>query len=618
MKPDRQSAIIILLVSILSLSYISPSLVVLAEQGGNEEAYIELEEGTTELESDEESLYIESEDHSEEIEEVEEEHNEDASTDEIEVEEEVVLTRDGEEVSIERIPEEIREKLYVPEDGEEIHDPFLFDELMNENNVSTSSSWTWPNNPQWLPHVQEFLNTHASRAQRIANANNLYPSVMLAQAIQESGWGSSSLSTQHNNFFGIKATGYSGGSVNMPTWEWVPDPSHPDGGFAVTIQDDFRSYSSPDESFRDYANFLRNNPNRYRGAFRDQAPSPQHAIRNIHTGAHIGIGGYATDHEYADKVISNIARYDLERLDSGPTVRYRTHVQSRGDLPWVTDGQMSGTSGQRLRMESIQIELDDIADAGIEYQTHVERYGWTDWQRNGARAGTTGEAKRLEGIRIRLTGQAAENFDVYYRVHSEHFGWLDWAKNGEEAGTAGYGYRLESIEIQVVPNGQGIGGRTNAPFRQAPTFVEYSPHVQSHGWLPWHRNGATAGTVGERKRLEAIRFELRNREYSGNVRYRTHVQSDGWQNWVQNGAISGTQGQSKRLEALQLELTGQLANHYDIYYRVHVEHFGWLGWAKNGQSSGTQGRGLSMEAIEVRLVPKNNSAPGTTSRHFIQ
>ena len=37
-------------------------------------------------------------------------------------------------------------------------------------------------------------------------------------------------------------------------------------------------------------------------------------------------------------------------------------------------------------------------------------------------------------IQIRLTGEAAEKYDIYYRVHCQDDGWLGWAKNGEKAG----------------------------------------------------------------------------------------------------------------------------------------------------------------------------------------
>ena len=38
----------------------------------------------------------------------------------------------------------------------------------------------------------------------------------------------------------------------------------------------------------------------------------------------------------------------------------------------------------------------------IEYQTHVQSIGWQGWKRDGQIAGTTGQKKRLEAIQIRL------------------------------------------------------------------------------------------------------------------------------------------------------------------------------------------------------------------------
>lgn len=58
------------------------------------------------------------------------------------------------------------------------------------------------------------------------------------------------------------------------------------------------------------------------------------------------------------------------------------------------------------------------------------------------------------------------------------------------------------------------------------------------------------------------------------------MQSNGWKNWVSDGAIGGTTGEAKRMEAIRIRLTGEAANHYDIYYRVHTQTYGWLDWAK--------------------------------------
>ena len=73
--------------------------------------------------------------------------------------------------------------------------------------------------------------------------------------------------------------------------------------------------------------------------------------------------------------------------------------------------------------------------------------------------------------------------------------------------------------------------------------------------------------------------------------------------------ISGTSGQSKRLEAIKIKLTGEVAEHYDVYYRVHAQEFGWLGWAKNGELSGTSGYAYRLEGIEIKLVEKGTNFP---------
>ncbi len=112
------------------------------------------------------------------------------------------------------------------------------------------------------------------------------------------------------------------------------------------------------------------------------------------------------------------------------------------------------------------------------------------------------------------------------------------------------------------------------------TTVKYQVHVQDNRWLDPVENGEIAGTVGESKRMEAIKVALVNKSNSGNIEYRTHVQNEGWMSWVKGGKLSGTSGKSLRTEAIQLKLTGDLAKEYDIYYRVHAQNFGWLDWAK--------------------------------------
>ena len=141
--------------------------------------------------------------------------------------------------------------------------------------------------------------------------------------------------------------------------------------------------------------------------------------------------------------------------------------------------------------------------------------------------------------------------------------------------------------------------------------VSYRAHCQTYGWLSWVTDGATAGTTGQSKRLEAIRITV-DSELSGSITYRVHCQTYGWTSWVSDGETAGTTGLSKRAEAIQIVLTGELAEYYDVYYRVHVQTYGWTDWACNGEACGSAGLSKRMEAIQIVLVEKGGDAPGAT------
>ena len=307
-----------------------------------------------------------------------------------------------------------------------------------------------------------------------------------------------------------------------------------------------------------------------------------------------------------------------------PSVSYRVHVQTYGDQEARNDGGVAGTSGESKRLEGIWISLGSgfPVSGGITYRTHVQTYGWQDWSSDGQMAGTTGESKRLEAIEIKLTGDMEQAYDVYYRAHAQRIGWLAWAKNGETAGTSGLSYRLEAMQIVIVPKGEAAPTDV-AEVSSAVSFaylgnpgVTYHSHVQTYGWQDWVNDGEMSGTTGESKRLEGFEAKL-GASANGGIEYRTHVQTYGWQDWKADGEMSGTEGESKRLEALQIRLTGDLANHFDVWYRTHVQTFGWLGWAKNGESAGTEGLSRRMETMQVCILPKGSAAPGSTDQAFL-
>ncbi len=323
-----------------------------------------------------------------------------------------------------------------------------------------------------------------------------------------------------------------------------------------------------------------------------------------------------TNQSAADKTNAPIT---LEAEASVPTITYQVHAQTYGWMDKVANGSTAGTTGEAKRLEAIRMVLPVGVDGGVSYRVHVQSYGWMEEASNGSTAGTTGEAKRLEAVQIRLTGNVSESYDVWYRVHAQTFGWLNWVKNGESSGTEGLARRLEAIQVVLVAkggvaptndSGRGVG------FITKPS-VRYRSHVQTYGWQSWVENGATAGTQGESKRVEALQVEVPTPNMSGEVQVRAHVQSYGWQDWVGQGSVAGTTGESKRVEAVQIRLTDELSTTCDVWYRVHVQTYGWLGWTKNGGSAGTQELSRRLEAIQVVLVRKGASAPGSTDQPFI-
>jgi hypothetical protein len=128
--------------------------------------------------------------------------------------------------------------------------------------------------------------------------------LQVAQAILETGWGQSVPVDKYTgqfsyNLFGIKGKGTKG-SVTSNTWEEY-------NGVAFRIDADFRAYNNEKESWQDHKDLLlymeRYAP--FRDVMYDSAKGAW-ALKRC---------GYATDSQYAIKLIDIINRYDLKELD---------------------------------------------------------------------------------------------------------------------------------------------------------------------------------------------------------------------------------------------------------------------------------------------------------------
>lgn len=135
---------------------------------------------------------------------------------------------------------------------------------------------------------------------------------MIAQAILESGSGTSELSkAPNNNLFGIKGVWKdkdgNAHSVNFDTKE-------DDGtGSTFTIKSDFRTYTTTADSIEDYANLITDTDkgmgNYYKAVWKTNAKDYKEACAALQ-------GSYATDTGYAKKLVDLIEAYHLDQYDN--------------------------------------------------------------------------------------------------------------------------------------------------------------------------------------------------------------------------------------------------------------------------------------------------------------
>ena len=142
---------------------------------------------------------------------------------------------------------------------------------------------------------EEFIEVVGMYA-HLAKERGIYPSVMIAQALLESGVdGSSGLAKESKNLFGVKGTYQGEGQV----WDTLEDEGN---GQYYEIQDEFRHYDSYYEAIQDYLVQLTEDE-RYQHVV--YAATPESQIRQIKE------AGYATDDFYVDKIIDVMDSYDL-------------------------------------------------------------------------------------------------------------------------------------------------------------------------------------------------------------------------------------------------------------------------------------------------------------------
>ena len=129
---------------------------------------------------------------------------------------------------------------------------------------------------------------------------------------------------------------------------------------------------------------------------------------------------------------------------------------------------------------------------------------------------------------------------IVYKAHVQNVGWQAKVIDGAWAGTQGESKRLEAL---VIDPPEGV-------------VLDVDVHLQNIGWRSYlsikHNNDRILGTVGESRRVEAIRIRCKENNTGRKLYYQVHCQSHGTMKACAEGEIAGTTGQSKRLEAIRI------------------------------------------------------------------
>ncbi|MDU5335409.1 glycoside hydrolase family 73 protein [Enterococcus sp.] len=222
-------------------------------------------------------------------------------TSELEIKENVA-TDSSEQIESNSEIEAIDEEEFDAQGNLQFHHPIRFEDFTLEPPAFRAARST-------MSTQQVFINQIAPSAKSLASENDLYASVMIAQAIVESGWGGSALSQAPNyNLFGIKGD-YKGQSVTMKTQEW----SEKEGWHYVNAK--FRKYPSYKESLGDNVTVLKKTSFStgiyfYSGAWKSNTKSYKDATKWL-------TGRYATAPNYGSTLNNVIETYKLTQYDTG-------------------------------------------------------------------------------------------------------------------------------------------------------------------------------------------------------------------------------------------------------------------------------------------------------------
>jgi flagellum-specific peptidoglycan hydrolase FlgJ len=456
------------------------------------------------------------------------------------------------------------------------------------------------------------------------------PSITMAQAIVESGWGQSGLAQKGHNLFGIK---YSAGNektavglvpgqpyIEYPTQEW-------DGSKYITVNAKFRNYVDWNASVEDHAKFLVDNA-RYK---------PCLWLRNYREFATaLKAAGYATSPTYAQTLsnaveVYNFTQYDREAgalsLNSGILLQNYVEAETGNVLheseSYIRDiGSTHVCTGRDI--SGYKTPITQVAKIGNTVTIVTFKY-----IKNVAN-----QAALIQKYVDSKTGAEIREYDVYSRqVGSTHNcspkaieGYQLPANQTATVGSNGtivtfkYESKYSKLTQKYVDDATGKEIHASEIFEREIGSTHLCTPRAIAGYLTPSNKTATIGKDGTtitfryapkpvtlmQKYIDAATgkeihvAEKYERAY-GSTHMCTPREIPGYNNPVNQTAVMGLDGATVTFYYLP---TGQKAAP-KITYQAHSQNKGWLSDVGAGGVAGTSGLGLRAEALNIHAVDGN-------------
>lgn len=246
---------------------------------------------------------------------------------------------------------------------------------------------------------------------------------------------------------------------------------------------------------------------------------------------------------------------------------------SNGQAMWITKNKVRCPNGY----------IGHVVMCTAHDETLNFRAGFTVKQ--GQQIGNMGNAGNSLGVHCHI--QCGQTSDRTWKRNRYGVWCFNWEKDPTDV------FYMDGVEIL---NYKSAGWKRISDEKAGK--INYEAHCQTYGWMGTVHDGATAGTTGRAKRMEALKIFSTDGTVIEQVE--AHMQRIGWKLYKAPGkdTVIGTTGKSLRLEALRIKTSKP------CMMRGHVQNKGWGAWVPcDGHAMiGTTGQSLRLEAIQIKRV----------------